>query len=55
MPAFALLIPPGFLAVPLRRLTERSPTTHIKYSMQVRRFGEQLEPRYIFGALQLDQ
>jgi hypothetical protein len=28
MSAFALLIPPAHLAVHLRRLTERSPTTH---------------------------
>ena len=27
MSAFALLIPPGHFAIPLRRLTERSPTT----------------------------
>ena len=52
MPTFALLIPPEFLTVLLHRLTERSPTTPAK--AEVRRFGAQLEPRYIFGALQLD-
>ena len=53
MPTFALLIPPGRLTLPLHRLTERSPTTATYVT--VRRFGEQLEPRYIFGASQLDQ
>ena len=53
MPTFALLIPPELLAVLLHRPTERSPTTATYVT--VRRFGEQLEPRYIFGALQLDQ
>ena len=54
MPTFALLIPPGLLTVPLHRPTERSPTT-AGPNPAVRRFGGQLEPRYIFGALQLDQ
>ena len=54
MPTFALLIPPELLAVLLHRPTERSPTTADATST-VRRFGGQLEPRYIFGALQLVQ
>ena len=53
MPTFALLIPPEPLTVLLHRPTERSPT-NVTY-VTVRRFGVQLQPRYIFGALQLDQ
>ena len=53
MPTFALLIPPEPLAMLLHRPTERSPTTAA--CATIRRFGEQLKPRYIFGALQLDQ
>jgi hypothetical protein len=53
MSAFALLIPPAHLAVHLRRLTERSPTT--RPFGRIRSFGSWLEPRYIFRAGRLDQ
>ena len=53
MSAFALLIPPATLSSHLHRLTERSPTT--RTCVQVRSFGAQFEPRYIFRAGRLDQ
>lgn len=53
MSAFALLIPPATLTSHLHRLTERSSTTCNK--LQIRSFGIQLEPRYIFRAGRLDQ
>ena len=48
MSAFALPIPPGHLAVTLRRLTERSATAYT--CVYTRSFGVWLEPRYIVGA-----
>ena len=54
MSAFSLPIPPGPLAEPLRRLTERSATTRVSQKLsRIRSFGAWLEPRYIFGAGQL--
>ena len=51
MSAFALLIPPAWFTPHLRRPTERSPTI----SEDIRDFGAQFEPRYIFRAGRLDQ
>ncbi len=51
MSAFALPIPPASLPGHLRRPTERSPTI----SFEIRIFGAQFEPRYIFRAGRLDQ
>ncbi len=42
MSAFALLIPPAGLSTHLRRLTERSPTTHT--CVCIRSFGYRLSP-----------
>ena len=47
MSAFSLPIPPAYLAVHLRRLTERSATAR---QSRAHSFGTWLEPRYIFGA-----
>ena len=51
MSAFALPIPPAWFTPHLRRPTERSPTI----SYEIRDFGAQFEPRYIFRAGRLDQ
>ncbi|PTU71811.1 hypothetical protein DBB33_21340 [Chromobacterium haemolyticum] len=53
MSAFALLISPASLTRHLLRPTERSPT--ICTYVQIRSFGYQFEPRYIFRAGRLDQ
>ena len=53
MSAFALPIPPAALTGHLHRPTERSPT--ICTCVQIRSFGAQFEPRYIFRAGRLDQ
>ena len=50
MSAFALLISPRKFSLPLHRPTERSPTI----SKDIRSFGAQFEPRYIFRAGRLD-
>jgi hypothetical protein len=51
MSAFSLLIFPAVVINRLLQNTERSATDPIGS----RRFGKSLEPRYIFGAMKLDQ
>jgi hypothetical protein len=51
MSAFSLPMPPAPLAGYLRRPTERSATTCLRFpGRHIRSFGAWLEPRYIFGA-----
>lgn len=54
MSAFSLLIFPADDVNDLQQLTERSATDGTLWALS-RRFGESLEPRYIFGAMKLDQ
>ena len=53
MSAWSLLYSPAVLTVDLQPGTECSPTTCT--NVQIRSFGNVLEPRYIFGADSLDQ
>jgi hypothetical protein len=55
MSAFSLLMFPVNLTINLRKDTERSATLVHSLECKSRRFGELLEPRYIFGAIKLDQ
>ena len=54
MSAFSLLIFPTAAVSDLQQLTERSATDGLA-ARPSRRFGDSLEPRYIFGAMKLDQ
>ena len=53
MPAFSLPTAPPLLAEAASPQLERSPTTPT--CVEVHGFGDVLEPRYIYGAGQLDQ
>ena len=56
MLAYSLVAPPAPLTGYLRRLLQRSSTTHRdQRPLQVHSFGVALETRYIFRAITLDQ
>ena len=66
MPAFSLEWPPRLAHAAASMATRRSPTTPISwtqpdksgvpgYVIEIRGFGTELEPRYIFRAGSLDQ
>ncbi len=53
IPAFSLLLPPPVLAIWLLWRRERSPTNTVLAVFHG--FGTMLEPRYVVGAIALDQ
>ena len=62
MPAFSLEWPPRLAHAAASMATRRSPTTPISWThkcagivIEIRGFGTELEPRYIFRAGSLDQ